>query len=844
MTALTHKRKPACRAALIVHIVTAMIGSGPLRAEPIGENLVVRHDFFRGTGEDLTGNGRDARIGLGAVQLPRFVWLGGEYEKDSRVSFASAGRDGRTLERTIAVRGGDATIEIWFEGVELEHGDYLLFDGRGHRPGEPERARGCILRLEVPVGRADVGMALFDRQGREHDIVNGGTPVSTISTFDKEGRLNINRLRQYVYVLDGNQPDGNGKWSMYIDGAPVGIAPAVYRTSVDLNVFTLGPGQAQYTIAGRQSDRYNQASPRGRLYRMLIYDRALGADEVASNRQTGLAAITGADAKPVAHEVASAPPDAEALVLVDEGRPHAVIAIAAHRPRAVEEAAAALHNTIFRMTGVRLPIVEQTQVDLSAPVRPAVLLVGPSPLTDRLGIDVVQNRDHEHDHYVIRTGDRWVALVGNDDLNLRGSAYAVYDLLQRLGCGWFGQDEAWHVIPRVRKLVVPPMNVDERAAFRFRSLSAPIRAQCVRDAWRIGGRAYAIDHALDHLVPRREHLEAHPDWFGPGQPCMTHPDVVDLIASKFCMRIDRTPGNQILSLCLMVNDNANFCRCDRCAKLGNHGELMLHFANEVARRLAATHAGRYQITNLAYWATFDLGPDSTSRAEPGVSVQTLHQGNRAKPIEHESNAAVRAAMYNWSRTGAEMAVYDWWIPGFKHSAHWRKVPWYPGETTLRDYRFWKKHGVRYVFHESNREAGDGLPIRWPLWYVGARGLWNPDVRAETVMSEACNKLFASAAPHMLGFYALLEKAMADTDQTASVWNLPPPHLVYTTPIQARAGALLSAAADASDDPRVLARIEDERKMWKGATEVMAAMRAAEEKKTKDTSEQLEDAAGM
>ena len=33
-------------------------------------------------------------------------------------------------------------------------------------------------------------------------------------------------------------------------------------------------------------------------------------------------------------------------------------------------------------------------------------------------------------------------LLGNDDLQLTGTTYAAYDLLQRLGCGWYGPDSA------------------------------------------------------------------------------------------------------------------------------------------------------------------------------------------------------------------------------------------------------------------------------------------------------------------------------------------------------------------------------------------------------------------
>ena len=168
---------------------------------------------------------------------------------------------------------------------------------------------------------------------------------------------------------------------------------------------------------------------------------------------------------------------------------------------------------------------------------------------------------------------------------MQGTGYAVYDLLQRLGCAWFGKDPLWHVIPKRTTLTIDAMNVDERPDFLKRSLWAPIPPDpFLRLSWRLGGREMQSQHNLEYLLPRKDHVEQHPEYFGGGQPCVSHPDVIHLITEELRRRLDKQPG-RFVTLSLSPNDNAKFCRDDRSQKIGNASANMMYFANEVARRL-------------------------------------------------------------------------------------------------------------------------------------------------------------------------------------------------------------------------------------------------------------------
>ena len=538
--------------------------------------------------------------------------------------------------------------------------------------------------------------------------------------------------------------------------------------------------------------------------------------------------------------VTTAPPGAakrteQGLVLVDDARALASIVVADRPAPPALRAATTLQRLVRRMTDVWLPIVSESEFEQG----PAAILVGMSDLAAEHSVIVGQGPS-AGDHYVIRTGSDYIALIGNDADALRGSVYAVYDLLERLGCGWYGPDPLWQIIPEKKALVVPAIDVHEVPALQWRSLwMHGMRSDELRDAWRLGGRALSIAHNLSPLVPPAEHKQDHPDWFGPEQPCLTHPEVIGLIVEDFSRQLRNAPADTVLAFSLSANDTGGFCECDRCKAVGNVSARMLHFANAIARKLHTTHPGRFLMTFLAYWHSHGP-PVPLIRAEPGVCVMLVNEGDHTKPLdqpesaEHvagtgRNNTRERAAIRDWQRTGGLHGTYEWWIPAIGN-AIWKDMPWYSGETALRNLRFWNRGGVKYVFYESQGEHNGGFPIRWPQYYLAARGMWDPSLTADQIMAEACAKLYGAAAAPMRSYYAVFERAMLATGERGGNWHLPSPELIYTTPVEREADEWLQRAADAATagGTQEQARIAEEHRLWQVAKAALQKLRAGKQ----------------
>jgi hypothetical protein len=505
------------------------------------------------------------------------------------------------------------------------------------------------------------------------------------------------------------------------------------------------------------------------------------------------------------------------LVLVRNGRPRASIIVAAEPAEKVLAAARDLQDHIYRMSGAVLPIRTDERRWTGT-----LLLVGPSRYTARLGLEPPTGYPSD-ERTVVRTIGRSVAMLGNDEGTFSGTQFAVQTLLERLGCGWFGPDPLWQVVPQRKTVVLPPTDVEHTPPFALRSLwnapQPPTR-------WYLGGPPMHCGHAHSGLFPPEQYFAQHPEYYaligrkrtaeGEWQLCTSNRDVIRLTVEKARAFFDSDPEQIMFSL--SNNDCGGFCECEACAATGsNPGARMLAFANAVAKGLRETHPDKY-VVFLAYWYTH-AAPPEPMKAEPGVSVMVVGEGCHAHAITDAScprNVMWRENFERWAATGALMSVYEWYIPGT--SQHfWRRLPWVAGETAVSDLRYWREHGVKWITYESQPayEDGSGYPLRWPLYYVAARGMWDGSLSAQDILRDACRRLYGPAAEAMLAYYREIERAFRECPQHGNIWNLPDPLAVFTPQVQRRLRDYLREATRLSAEVggEVQERLEAERALW-------------------------------
>lgn len=487
-----------------------------------------------------------------------------------------------------------------------------------------------------------------------------------------------------------------------------------------------------------------------------------------------------------------------------------------------------------RMIGSTWSIVQR-----KPPAKGNCLLVG-SEIAKAVGETVPQGPWPTPEEVLLKTKGRLLVVAGNDAGRYQGTAFAATLLLEKLGCGWFGPDPLWQIVPRLVELEWPKLNLRQRPGVAWRSLwyaPGPLSSR-----WFQGGPVLSSGHAHDAILPPAEHFQSHPEYYalidgkrtaqGEWQLCTSNPDVIRITIEKARNWFDQSPENMAFSL--SNNDCGGFCQCSECAKTGTIlGARMLVYASTVQREISKTHAGRH-VCFLAYWYTVGAPPAGT-RAEPGVIVMMVNQACHAHALEDVNcppNVNWCRNFEAWAATGAEMAIYEWYIPGF--SSPWAKrIPWVSGDVATRNLRYWMKHGVHYVtyesqagYEESPSKSTPGYPLRWPLFFPAARMMWDATFTAEQLLDDACRKLYGSAASPMRAYYRGLQQALEKSTAHGGIWNLPSP-LSYLTPeVEATLTANLDAAAKASTgaDPDIGKRIAEEGALWQRATETLTVLR--------------------
>ena len=263
----------------------------PVRADIELNGLVLQHDYFLGNLTDLTGNGRDGILGSSATLASPsgsdsgYVNLPGGSSATSHVTFPTFG-SGKTLSQLSEENGGDLPVEIWFAFyssnamcAQNEQSRFNLFGGSSSGGSD---SRFTFDFRQSSSAEHDVG------GHKDSDIINGAYRGGDARRSSVEG------LHQWVYVMDGNYPSGDGTWEMYRDGQPMsgtsfggGLSRNEYK-SQQANFLTLAGSPNKLTVGGEADINVFGGDPTGKLYRTLIYDKALSATQVGGNFSHGL----------------------------------------------------------------------------------------------------------------------------------------------------------------------------------------------------------------------------------------------------------------------------------------------------------------------------------------------------------------------------------------------------------------------------------------------------------------------------------------------------------------------------------------------------------------------------
>jgi hypothetical protein len=501
-----------------------------------------------------------------------------------------------------------------------------------------------------------------------------------------------------------------------------------------------------------------------------------------------------------------ASPCSRAFVFVDHGRPAARIEIPVDAGPVIRRAADILQTSIFKMTGVDLPVVPVREPD-----KPGAAALGfpQGDLPPVIGSSLASLRP---DGFAIATAQGNFYAAGGSG---RGLVYGVVHLLEKYyGCRKFSPTA--ELFPRRDDLALGCLFEADNPVNDVRIVNGEFALDPdYRDWMRLHtqtdlyGDGYYV-HTFQRLIPWRTYFAAHPEYFALvngkrviDQPCLSRPEVFDIVVAKLREEMAAQPDKTIWSV--SQNDNMSYCQCPECRKVieeeGSPAGPLLRFVN----RVAALFPDK-TISTLAY--QFSRPAPRATRPAPNVEIMLCTiELNRSLPMaEDPSSASFVRDIADWSRLSSNLYLWDYTV-NFSHH-----VSPFPNLHVLQpNIRFFVDHGVRKHFQQTNTSPGhESSELKS---YLLARLLWDPGTDVDRTTNEFLTGYYGPAGPFIRRYIDALRLALARTGARLDIYEPPAVH----------AGDFLSAADVAvydklferaeravSRDPERLARVRTAR----------------------------------
>lgn len=387
-----------------------------------------------------------------------------------------------------------------------------------------------------------------------------------------------------------------------------------------------------------------------------------------------------------------------------------------------------------------------------------------------------------------------------------GVYYGAFEFLEKvMNCRFLAPDEEY--VPRLKKITFPKdLLLRGVPFFNRRGVAASIwqpqmsyltklrySGMWIKDAYvdpyRFGTTGWGHSfHRLSKHFPKdkTEYFSLTADGkrlrsrngSGPGQLCLTHPDVRKLVAERMIKAIndadkwtaghpDRNRQLRHLVYSVGKNDNQDDCLCPGCRKevaryKGNHAGLFMDFVSDIARRVGKVHK-HVLIYFLAY--TTDEVPVPGYKLPPNVIVVTAQLGDEfmtrvnrdsMRSIHHPNNAKAKEYMLKWRKTGMHYGIWDYWVL-FRQP--------YPAPMTnvsalVENIRFYGALKMEHVYAEThiNSSVISFLELRH---YLASKLLVDPTLDEKPIIEEFMRLYYGKGAPAMTAYLKYLEKRMLE-----------------------------------------------------------------------------------
>ncbi|MDR1093810.1 MAG: DUF4838 domain-containing protein [Clostridiales bacterium] len=408
------------------------------------------------------------------------------------------------------------------------------------------------------------------------------------------------------------------------------------------------------------------------------------------------------------------------------------------------------------------------------------------------------------DGVLIHSGPDGLYLVGQ---NGRGCVYAVYEFLERfLGWRFLTETDETRVgegdisLSGVFYAFTPPFDYRwplfygaYEPEFMLKQRSNVVWEGKLPDE--LGGSlVYAgghCAHTYEKLLPPETYFAAHPEYFmldadgarKKDQPCLTNPDVFEIMLAGVRRWIAETPGARFVNV--SPNDNNSRCLCPECSRLNERhkspGATAYRFANRVAA--AIKEESPHILVEVMPYLYTETPPEDMP-FEDNLSVRSTTMGFCREHVANDEscyfNARQRAYFSKFARLTKNLYMWDYMLNShdFLSPLPHLKLLW----QNMRWYRNFNLKGVMYQYMNWVEGRADGeFGLMWN--YAAGKLLWNPDMEYADFLDHIKDFLQLYYGGGWLALYEYL--TLTHTQTRSGIHNGPAGRCEFIVPMTAR-----------------------------------------------------------
>jgi hypothetical protein len=445
------------------------------------------------------------------------------------------------------------------------------------------------------------------------------------------------------------------------------------------------------------------------------------------------------------------------ITLMNGAKSDYVICVADLENPQLMRAATLLQGYLKKIGGAELPI-QAAEGELP----PKSIVINPDA---RVGFE---------DAFSIVTVDNQLIITGGTH---KGCIYGVVDLLEKqLGCRMYAP--GFEVIPILNKVKVPNLDYSDRPVNEYRNVNGRFaqnedyrdwqRLDVIQDVFADG---YYV-HTFNRLVPWEEHFKSHPEYYSfmkgkriQDQLCLTNPEVLRISLEKLEAEMALQPHKQLWSV--SQNDNFSYCQCDDCNKIieeeGSAAGPIIRFVNEVAKKFPDK-----TISTLAYQYSRQA-PKVTKPADNVQIMLCTIELNRSQPIAQDPrSASFLQDIVDWGKISNHIYLWDYTVNFSHHTTPFPNI-----HVLQPNIKMFVENNVFSHFQQSNTDVGHEFSELKA--YLISRLLWNPEVNADSIITDFMNGYFGAAAPFVREYLDALEGEILKTGEWLDIYGHPTAH---------------------------------------------------------------------